>query len=81
MHRRDFPGHAAWTDTLVNCDHVLAFVAIQPHGSDTDPTLHLVYPRTHFVRQCDAVAAAENALSKLLGIDEHSGPVFNSGDC
>ncbi|WP_044874616.1 hypothetical protein [Pseudomonas sp. LFM046] len=81
MHRRDFPGHAVWTETRINGDHVLAFVAIQPHDSQTDPSLHQVYDRTYFTRQSDALEAAKEALSKLLHIDERGQPVFSSADC
>ncbi|MCY1299385.1 hypothetical protein D9M68_682240 [compost metagenome] len=81
MRRRDFPGHAAWTETRVNGDHVLAFVAIQPNDSETAPVLHQVFARRYFVRQCDAVAAAEDALSLLRDIDARGWPVFSSGEC
>jgi hypothetical protein len=81
MHKRDFPGHAAWTETRLNGDHALAFIAIQSTTPDTDPRFHQVYDRTHFARQSDAIRAAEDALSKLLRIDEYGLPVFSSSDC
>ncbi len=81
MHRRDFPGHSAWTETRINGDHVLAFVAIQSHSSEDGPRFHQVYGRTYFARQCDALEAAKDALSKLLHIDEQGQPVFSSVEC
>ncbi len=81
MTRRDFPGHAAWTETLINGDHVLAFVAIQPHHSESESALHQVYGRKYFMRQADALEAAKEALSKLLYIDEQGQPVFSSAEC
>ncbi|GLZ86336.1 hypothetical protein E8E95_10000 [Pseudomonas sp. BN414] len=81
MNRRDFPGHAAWTETHLNGDHVLAFIAIKPHHLDIEPHLHQVYDRTHFKRRTDAVLAARDALSKLLHIDEDGCPVFSSPEC
>lgn len=81
MNRRDFPGHSAWTETRINGDHVLAFVAIQPHNSGDGPLLHQVYDRTYFMRRCDAIEAAEDALRKLKQIDERGRPWFSSADC
>ncbi|MDH4870088.1 hypothetical protein [Pseudomonas sp. BN515] len=81
MNRRDFPEHSAWTETRINGDHVLAFVAIQPHDSKGEPRIHQVYGCTYFARQCDALEAAKVALSKLLHIDEQNQPVFSSVEC
>lgn len=81
MYKRDFPEHAAWPETLINGDHVLAFVAIQQTGSDDEPFFHRVYDRTYFARQCDALEAARDALGKLVRIDEHHRPVFSSAEC
>lgn len=81
MNRRDFPGHAAWTETRLNGDHALAFVAIQPHDGATEPVLHQVYHRTHFTRMSDALLAAQDALGKMLHVDEYGQPVFSSLDC
>jgi hypothetical protein len=81
MNRRDFPGHSAWTETRINGDHVLAFVAIQPHGSEDEPRLHQVYDRAHFVRRVDAIEAAEDALRQLKQIDERGRPWFSSAEC
>ncbi|MNB77583.1 hypothetical protein PS726_01836 [Pseudomonas fluorescens] len=80
MNRRNSPGHAAWTETRLNGDHALAFIAIQPHNSDAEPMLHQVYDRSYFARHTEAIAAAVEALSKLLRIDEHGRPVFRSLD-
>lgn len=81
MNRRDFPGHAAWTETRLNGDHALAFVAVKPHHSDVDPLFYQVYERSHFRRQTDALQAAQDALTKLSHIDEHGHPVFNCREC
>jgi hypothetical protein len=81
MNRRDFPGHAAWTETRLNGDHVPAFIAIKLHHPDIEPQLHQVYDRTHFKRRSDGALAAQDALSKLLHIDEYGCPVFSSPDC
>ena len=81
MHRRDFPGHSAWTETRLNGDHALAFIAVQSTTPATDPQFHQVYDRAYFPRQADAIRAAEDALSKVLLIDEHGLPVFSSPDC
>ncbi|MFC5695906.1 hypothetical protein ACFPU0_10085 [Pseudomonas sp. GCM10022186] len=81
MNRRDFPRHAAWIETRINGDHVLAFVAIQSHDSGAEPRFHQVYGSTYFARQCDALEAAKDALSKLLHIDEQGQPVFSSAEC
>ena len=81
MHKRDFPGHAAWTETRLNGDHALAFIAVQSTTPAADPQFHQVYDRAYFARQADAIRAAEDALSKLLHIDEHGLPVFSSPDC
>ncbi|UVJ45950.1 hypothetical protein NVV94_10630 [Pseudomonas sp. LS1212] len=81
MHRRDFPGHAAWSEARLNGDHALAFIAVKPHNSAVEPLLHQVYDRTYFARRSDAIEAAEEALSKLLHIDEQGWPVFSSLDC
>ncbi|MFZ6044730.1 hypothetical protein ACFW0H_01200 [Pseudomonas sp. CR3202] len=81
MNRRDFPGHAAWTETRINGDHVLAFVAIQPHNSEDEPHLHQVYDRSYFLRRSDAIKAAEDALGKLKQIDECGRPWFSSAEC
>lgn len=81
MNRRDFPGHAAWSEARLNGDHALAFVAIRPHGSYAEPLLHQVYDRTHFTRRSDAIQAADDALDKLLRVDESGRPVFSSLDC
>jgi hypothetical protein len=80
MHKRDFPGHSAWTETRLNGDHALAFIAVQS-TANTDALFHQVYDRSYFARQADAVLAAEDALSKLLHIDEHGRPIFSSQDC
>ncbi|MCY1295739.1 hypothetical protein D9M70_450940 [compost metagenome] len=58
MNRRDFPGHSAWTETRINGDHVLAFVAIQSHESEDEPRFYQVYDRAYFVRRVDAIEAA-----------------------
>lgn len=81
MNRRDFPGHAVWTETRLNGDHALAFIAIKPHLSDDEPLLHQVYDRMRFTRQADALQAAQNALRQLLHIDEYGRPVFSSVEC
>jgi hypothetical protein len=81
MNRRDFPGHSAWTETRINGDHVLAFIAIQPHGSEDELRLHQVYDRAYFVRRVDAIEAAEDALRQLNQIDERGRPCFSSAEC
>ncbi|MCY1285345.1 hypothetical protein D9M68_518730 [compost metagenome] len=81
MNRRAFPGHAAWSETRLNGDHVLAFIAVQSTTTDDEPCFHQVYDRTYFSRQSDAIQAAEDALSKLLHIDEYGRPIFSSMDC
>ncbi|MDT4824572.1 hypothetical protein FQZ97_578260 [compost metagenome] len=58
MNRRDFPGFSAWTETRINGDHVLAFVAIQSHESEDEPRFYQVYDRAYFVRRVDAIEAA-----------------------
>ncbi|WP_137821584.1 hypothetical protein [Pseudomonas sp. D(2018)] len=81
MNRRDFPGHSAWTETRINGDHVLAFVAIQPRNSEAEPHFHQVYDRSCFIRRADAIEAAEDALRKLKQIDERGTPWFSSAEC
>lgn len=81
MNRRDFPGHSAWTETRINGDHVLAFVAIQSHDSEDEPRLHQVYDRAYFIRRVDAIEAAEDALRQLKQIDERGRPWFSSAEC
>ena len=81
MPRRDFSGHAAWSEARLNGDHALAFIAVKRHHSEAEPLLHQVYDRRYFARRSDAMAAAEAALSKLLHIDEQGWPVFSSLDC
>ncbi|MDH4555775.1 hypothetical protein E8F11_11435 [Pseudomonas sp. BN417] len=81
MHRRNFPGHSAWIETRINGNHVLAFVAIQPRDSKTEPLLHQVYDRSYFIRRSDAVEAAADALGKLRQIDERGRPWFSSAEC
>lgn len=76
MIRLDFPGHSAWTETRINGDHVLAFVAIKAHNSEDEPRFHQVYDRSYFIRRADAVEAAEDALRKLNQIDECGRPWF-----
>lgn len=81
MNRRDFPGHAAWTETRLNGDHALAFVAVQPTESLSGVMLHLVYDHAHFATRTDAHKAADDALSKMLGVDSYGMPVFSSQEC
>ncbi len=81
MTKRDFPAHTAWSEAYVNGDHAIAFVAIQSLSANSKPTLHQVYHRLHFRRKCEALEAAEEALAKLLHVDEHGRPVFSSADC
>ncbi|MDH4581411.1 hypothetical protein E8F20_05915 [Pseudomonas sp. BN415] len=81
MTTRDFPGHSAWTETRINGDHVLAFVAIQSNSSEDEPRLHQVYDRSYFLRRTDAIEAAEDALRKLKQIDKQDRPWFSSAEC
>ena len=81
MPQRAFPGYVAWSEAHLNGDHALAFVAVQPETTDTDPLFHLVYGGLHFSRLSDATQAAEDALSRLLHIDEFGRPVFSTPDC
>ncbi|MDT4832254.1 hypothetical protein FQZ97_658010 [compost metagenome] len=81
MKQRAFPGYVAWSETRLNGDHALAFVAVQPQAMDAEPLFHLVYGGVQFSRLSDAIQAAEDALSRLLHIDEFGGPVFSSPDC
>ncbi len=81
MPQRDFPGYIAWSEARLNGDHALAFVAVQPQAMDAEPSFHLVYGAMQFSRLADAIQAAEDALSRLLHIDEFGRPVFSSPDC
>ncbi|WP_271408109.1 hypothetical protein [Pseudomonas sp. Q1-7] len=78
MNRRDFPGHTAWTETRINGDYALAFIAIQPLESMTGSKLHLIYDHAHFATRTDAHKAAEAALSKMIGVDSYGMPLFGS---
>ncbi|WP_082073231.1 hypothetical protein [Pseudomonas sp. LFM046] len=80
MKSRDFPGHVAWTETRLNGDHALAFVVIQPIAANAEPQFHLVYHQSYFIRRSDALAAAEEALGRLMRIDEQGRPVFSPQD-
>ncbi|MDT4838397.1 hypothetical protein D3C85_884360 [compost metagenome] len=81
MSQRDFPAHNAWSETRLNGDHALAFVAVRSTIPASNTAFHQVYDRSYFARRADAVLAAEDALSKLLHIDEHGYPIFSSRDC
>lgn len=77
MKPRHFPGHVAWSEARLNGDHALAFVAVKPYDSEAEPLFHLVYEGVYFSRLSEAIDAAEDALSKLLHIDEEGRPVFS----
>ncbi|MOA00145.1 hypothetical protein D3C78_1194930 [compost metagenome] len=81
MSRRVFPGHSAWTEARLNGDHALAFIAVQSTALAAEPQLHQVYDRAYFGLRSDALVAAQDALAKLVRIDEHGMPVFSSVDC
>ncbi|AOE85972.1 hypothetical protein [Pseudomonas sp. TCU-HL1] len=81
MPQRDFPGYVVLSEARLNGDHALAFVAVQPRTTDAEPLFHLVYGGMQFTRLSDAIQAAEDALSRLLHIDEFGQPVFSSPDC
>jgi hypothetical protein len=81
MKQRIFPQHIAWSEACMNGDHALAFVAVRSHAAQAQVGFHLVYGEHHFPRLSEAVAAAEDALNKLVRIDENDAPVFSSGAC
>jgi hypothetical protein len=76
MTRRDFPEHSAWAETRVNGNYTLAFIAVQPLEDMSGSRLHLVYDHAHFATRTDAHKAAEDALSKMIGVDSYGLPLF-----
>lgn len=81
MKTRTFPKHVAWSEACMNGDHALAFVAIKQNCPEAETAFHLVYEGSHFPRLSEACVAAEDALNKLVRIDEFDSPVFSSTSC